>query len=181
MISISNAHSILPTFLQFPSISVLENQHFSPFPLSLNLQFNPSFTLFLYFILLDLVFIKKMKERHHRAVFFPPLNSLAYLYVYLHCYSSYIKMDKVSLFLEKSNSYTYVLDSISSHLLKILLLQLPFLSYVITFFLSAGSLTSALQHACSVSILNCPLMLCVLSATELYLCFSGQQNFRVVG
>lgn len=119
-----------------------------------------------------------MKERHHGAVFFLSLNSLAYLYVYLHCYFSYIKMDKVSLLLEKSNSYTYVLDSISSHLLKILLLQLPFLSYVITFFLSAGSLTSALQHACSVSILNCPLMLCVLSGTELYLCFPGQQNFK---
>lgn len=69
------------------------------------------------------------------SFFFLPVNSLAYLYLYPLYYFSYIKMDKASLFLEKSNSYTYALDSVFSHLLKILLLQLSFLSCVITFFL----------------------------------------------
>lgn len=56
-ISISNAHSILPAFLQFPSMSIPENQHIRLF-LSLNLQCEPPPFLPLYLILLDLVFEK---------------------------------------------------------------------------------------------------------------------------
>lgn len=111
------------------------------------------------------------------SFFFLPLNSLAYPYLYPLYYFSYIKMDKASLFLEKSNSYTYALDSVFSHLLKILLLQLSFLSCVITFFL-CWIIDISTSVCSSVSILNCALMLYVSSATELYLCFSGQQNFK---
>lgn len=84
-------------------------------------------------------------------------------------------MDKASLFLAKSNSCIYALDSISSHL-KILLLHLcflPRLHLLLCWVIDIRTLT-----CCGVSILNCSLMLCVPSATEQYHCFSWQQNFK---